>query len=214
MSRTIFPDLKLFKKTIREHFLVALREIFKIHPVYPYEENQEAETKIHIEPTYATRTYEGKNPQMLVKVGGYEFHLQDMLGNNLFSDQRNELGVVGGFTSLKNMSTAISVVVRAYAEEESSDLADELASLGVYSAKHMFAQVGIQIRRSSISETTKSGQDDHYDTVVVFEVDVPWEFSQASKKASEDGDVEYEADPIANGSYREPGVSVFNTKKF
>lgn len=208
-ERTIFPDLKLFKKTVSEHFLVALREIYKIHPAYPYTEDDSANTMIHIEPTYANITFEGLCPQLLVKVGQYEFSLQDTLGGNLYEEMRNDAGVVSGYRSLKNMSTIVTIVVKAYAEEESSNIADELAVLGTYAARHMFTQVGLNIRGSAVSETVKvDNQNDYYQTHVNFQVDVPWEFMSSNNSAITDPGLEIEI-PDTPSDYREPGVYVY-----
>lgn len=209
-DRQIFPDLRLFKKSVTERFLVSLREIYKNHPVYTYADTDSANTAIHIEPTYANLTFEGRNPQMLVKVGQYEFGLQDTLGMNLNQVITNASGVYGGFESLKNMSTMVTVVVKAYAEEESSDIADELAMLGVYAARNMFTQTGINIRGSAISETVVMDQQANlYQTIINFQVDVPWQLSTVSDAQSLDPAPTYTGpDPLA-GDYTEPGVYVF-----
>ena len=189
--------------------MIALREIFRIHPAYPYLDNA-AETKIHIEPTYANSVFEGKNPRLLVKAGQYDFALQDTLGRNMFEDVRNNLGVIAGYRSIKNMAFPITVIVRAYAEEESSDIADELALLAVYAAQHMFTQVGINVRGSSVSTTNETNaQNDLFDTMVNFIVDVPWELASFTNKGPADADAEIEFDDSDIGDYRSPGAYVF-----
>lgn len=207
-DRALFPNLKLFKKTLREHFLVAIREIYKVHPTYTFLESR-SDTQIHIEPTYADVTYTGKKPHMLVKIGTYDFALQDTLGKNMFEDVPNLLGVTGGYSSLKNMSTNIFVIVRAYAEEESSDLADELAMLGVYAAHHMFTQVGINIQGSRVGETNKTEtQGETYDTVVNFQVDVPWKLQQVNEADFSDPEVGIDLPTETADVYRSPNVYI------
>lgn len=212
-DRAIFPDLQLFKKTVVERFLVAARAVYSNHPIYRYDEFSVADTKIHIEPTYANQTFEGKSPRLLIKVGQYEFSLQDMLGGNLMADVLNSEGVIGGYSSIKNMTTMITVVVRAYAEEESSDLADELVLLGAYAAHHMFSQVGLNIRGSAVSETRETdSQNDTFDTLVNFTVDVPWELKKYSGKlpSTAEPEIEIPGEPIEG--YKAPGVYVVNGK--
>lgn len=212
-ERTIFPELKLFKREITDRFLIALREVFRRHPAYGYKDD-EFESRIHIDPTYANIQYEGKNPQLLVKVGQYQFDLNDTLNQNAYEEVLNEQGAIGGYRSLKNMGTNVTINVRSYAEEESSDLADELASLGVYSAHFMFAQVGINIRDSQVSETTETDRNnDIFETVVNFRIEVPWEYTQTNKKPADGGEIEieYPDDESING-YRRPGVYTFKGK--
>lgn len=205
--RGIFPELNLFKKSVTERLLVALRTIYSNHPTYNYDEQSASDTKIHIEPTYARQTFEGKNPRMLVKVGQYEFSLQDTLGMNLMADKENVDGVIGGYTAIKNMSVPVTIVVRAYAEEESSDLADELSALGVYAAHHMFTQVGLNIRGAAISETRETdSQNDTFDTIVNFAIDVPWEVSMVTGKPAADPGPEIIVEEDVTGEYRAPGV--------
>lgn len=211
-ERTIFPEMKLFKKEITERFLIALREVFRIHPAYGYKDD-ESKSLIHIDPTYADITYEGKNPQLLIKVGGYQFNLTDTLNQNAYEEVINSQGVIGGYRSLKNMAANVSIIVRSYAEEESSDLADELSTLGVYTAHFMFTQVGINIRGSQVSETQESdNHNDIYETVVTFQIEVPWEFTKANGKPADGADFEIIADDESINDYRRPGVNVFKGK--
>jgi hypothetical protein len=212
-NRTIFPDLQLFKKTVMERFLIAARTIYSNHPVYRYDEVSVADTKIHIEPTYANQNYEGKSPRLLVKVGQYEFSLQDTLGGNLMAEVLNVDGVIGGYSSIKNMTTMITIVVRAYAEEESSDLADELVLLGTYASHHMFSEMGLNIRGSAVSETRETdSQNDTFDTMVNFTVDVPWELKKFSGKLAVEPDPEIIIEDELIGGYRPPGIYVINGK--
>ncbi|MED4068627.1 hypothetical protein [Priestia megaterium] len=209
-ERTIFPNLKLFKKEITERFLIALREVFRQHPAYGYQDD-ESETRIHIDPTYANIFYEGKNPQMLIKVGSYQFNLNDTFNQNAYQEVENDLGVIGGFRSLKTIGTNITVMIRSFAEEESSDLADELSTLGIFSAHSMFTQVGINIRDAQVSETVEAdNNNDIYETGVSFQIETPWEFMKVNGKPADGGEIEFESDDddITN-DYRQPGVYTF-----
>ena len=208
-SRQIFPDLNLFKKEVTERFLITLMEIYRMHPVYKYNDN-ESKSRIQISPTYANITFQGKNPQLLIRVGGYQFNLNDYFNNNAMEEVKNEEGVISGFKSLKLISTVVSVHVRSYGEEESSDLADELAQLGAFSASYMFAQVGIDIRDVQISETQETdNNNDIYETILQFQVIVPWEFSRYTGKPAADPEIEFEFDDDIVNGYRSPGVYVF-----
>lgn len=213
MDRTLFPGMQLFKKTVTENFLVTLREIFKAHPAYPYLANA-ADSKIVIEPTYGTVTHEGRVPQMLVKTGPYRFSLNDTIDKNMVSEMRNELGVIGGFRSQKDMFTTVKVFVRSYIEEESSNLADEVVMLGAYAADYMFNQMGIQIQDSNVSETIeRDASKDVYETQVDFSVLVPWELTKVSKEAALDPGIDIELpDGFDPDAYRAPGSYVIQAK--
>lgn len=205
-DRLIFPNLGLFKREVTDRTLVALREIYRVHPAYPYNDDSSL-TQIHIEPTYGNLTFEGEQPQLLVKVGQYEFALQDFLGMNLAGPQPNANGVNGGFYSLKDMTTVISVTVNAYAEEESSDIADELVLLGAYAARHMFNQVGIIVQGSAVSDTQEvNASTNLYQTVVSFSVNVPWQLSMTTSKSGANPGTTINLPPINNGNYVAPGV--------
>lgn len=212
-SRTMFPDLKLFKKEMTERFLIVLREIFRDHPAYPYLDD-ESKTSIHIDPTYADIQYEGKSPQLFIKSGSYQFSLQDTLNRNMYSEIMNAQGVYSGSRHLKNMSSTVAIIVRSYGEEESSDLADEIAALGIFAAHHMFTQLGINIRSSNVSETDEMDQNnDRYQTVVNFQIDVPWEFSIGTDDGALDPefDIGWDEEGDYEG-YRSPGVYVKGKK--
>lgn len=205
-DRVIFPDMALFKREVTDRSLVALREIYRIHPAYAYNDDPSL-TQIHIEPTYGNLTFEGENPQMLVKIGQYEFALQDYLGMNLAGPQPNVNGVDGGFYSLKDMTTVISITIKAYAEEESSDIADELVMLGTYAARHMFNQVGIIVQGSAVSETQEIDTSKNiYQTIVSFSVNVPWQLSLTTSKPGAIPGQTINLPPINNGNYVPPGV--------
>ena len=211
-ERQIFPDIKLFKKEITERFLIALREIYRIHPAYQYLDD-ERDSQIHIDPTYVNINYEGRAPRLLIKVGGYQLGLNDMLFNNASGEVLNTQGVASGYRSLKRMITNVMITVRSFAEEESSDLADELASLGVVSAHHMFTQVGINIRNVDVTETQEADQNnDIYETVVNFQIEVPWEFTQSTDDLADEVDFEIIADDDIINGYRSPGVYTFHGK--
>ena len=214
-QRTIFPKVKLFKKTVTEHTLIALYEIYRIHPQFPYQDEEKL-SDISIIPSYGNIEYEGKTPQLVVKVGGYNFNLQDTLGKNMYGFQENEDGVATGYRSLKDMGTGITILVRAMAEEESSDLADELSFLATMGATHMFNQVGLNVRGSSVSETVQvDNQTDWWQTVVNLSVLVPFEFGVSSDAEPIDPTVEYEFDDEVVKGYRAPETYTFrNTNKW
>lgn len=205
-SRWLFPDMALFKREITDRILVALQTIYINHPTYTYADD-DALTKIHIDPTYGNVTYEGEEPQLLVKVGQYEFALQDYLGMNLAGPQSNINGVNGGFYALKDMSTVISVTVSAYAEEESSDIADELVMLGTYAARTVFNQLGIIIMGSAVSDTQEiDASKNIFQTVVSFSANIPWQLSMTTNKPALNPDPTINLPPVNGGDYVAPGV--------
>lgn len=214
MNRTIFPNLQLFKKEITERLLVAIREIYKHHPVYLYDEMESA-TKILIYPSYADTEYTGEMPKILVKPGGYQFGLNDTLFNNFETETKNDAGLISGYTYSKMMITSFQAIIHAYAEEESSDIADEFVQLAVFACRTMFDQVGIKIEEAQVSETDLVDKDaGKYQTVVSIAIDYPW-----GGKITTNGDPvddiytdPPDIDDSISDAYRAPGVEVFRRK--
>ena len=208
-NRTIFGDMPLFKKEVTERFIIALQGIYAIHPAYPYKDN-ESQTKLLIGPTYANFQETSRAPQFTVRTGGYEFSLRDTLAKNMNQTIQNELGVNAGFESVKQMFFPVTVFVKSFLEEQTSDLADELASLAVYSAHHMFSQVGLNILEARVAETEETNRDkDEFQASCQFNVEVMWKFNRTDKGPANDGEVDLDFDDEIVGSYRSPGAYVF-----
>lgn len=173
-NRVIFPNVTLIKKTITERLLMALHEIYKNHPTYTYSDD-ELQSNILIYPAYAALDAPGKKPRMIVKTGGYAFALTDTLFHNMEADAKNDQGSVAGFSYKKMMSSSAIIEVEGYAEEESSDLADELAMLSTFACRGMFGQVGIAIRGAEVSNTElKDANQNIYLTRLSVGIDFAW----------------------------------------
>lgn len=207
-NRLIFPNLGLIKREAVDRFLVATQEIYKKHPVYTYHDEQEA-TKIFIYPTYGNIEQSGKEPKLLVKAGGYNYSLMDSLYRNMSNEYINASGLVAGYEHFKVIPMPINVTVQAYAEEESSDIADELAALIGFAVKGMYAQVGMAVRGVTVSETNKvNPNEDLYQTTISVAFDMPWETRFETLEPPIDGiGVEIE-DPLSFTTYRQPGANV------
>lgn len=214
MSRTIFPNLQLFKKEVTERLLIAIREIYKNHPTYLYNDD-EALTQILIYPSYADVERPGNMPKILVRPGGYEFGMNDTLFGTFESEARNADGALAGFTYSKMVATSFQAVIYAYAEEESSDIADEFALLVVFACRTMFDQVGIKVENTQVSETSVVDPDKgKYQTIVAVAIDFPWSGSIITGDPPLD-DIQFDPPDLsaeAVDGYRAPGIEVFREK--
>lgn len=212
INRQIFPDITLFKRLLTDQILVILQEIYRIHPAYPYKDD-ESKSKIQILPTYANPEYEKKVPTLLVKVGSYDLGFEDTIGKNYMSEVTDASGVVIGRKQFKEISTAVTITVKARAEEESSDLADELVALSLLTGQHMFTQAKIFVRRASVSETVETENvQDEYTTIINMMVDVPMEFFITNSKPEPTPDVEVDLPYLNLEEYLPPSVIVHKKK--
>lgn len=211
-ERLLFPGLKLFKKEVTERFLVVTREIYKNHPTYTYSDNEE-ESNIFIFPSYANTESDGKQPRIISRAGSYNYGLMDTMNNNMSKEVVRE-GSIVGYEHSQIITIPITFLIHAYAEEESSDIADEFAGLVVYACRKMYSQAGLVIRGMQISETDVFKQDqDLYQTTATVSIDVPWNASTVDK-GPPIGEVEFETEaPLHFNTYRSPGVTVFTEKK-
>lgn len=213
-SRAIFPALKLFKKEVVERFLIATREIYKRHPSYTYND-EDGETGIIIIPAYGDVIFSGKEPRIVVKAGAYNMHLMDTFYNNMSREYIHPKGHVAGYEHDQIININLTVLVQAYAEEESSDVADELANLIIFACKSMYRQVGLVVKGAQVSETDQASQEQElFQTAVSLSLDVPWMFRLENLDDPIDEAI---IDPSIDKNkeeYRAPGVSVeqVNTK--
>lgn len=212
-NRVIFPQLKLFKKEITERFLVATREIYKQHPVYLYDED-ESKSGILIYPSYGDVKRPGVQPKLVVKAGSYQYSLMDTFSNNMTMEAKNSAGVIAGYTKSQIIPIQLAVIAQAYAEEESSDIADELAQLVVDACRRMYSQVGIVIRGVNVSETDLVNKEEStYQTVVSISMDIPWSSTAVSNEPPIDSvDPEIDDDFPRFETYRSPGVDIHKGK--
>ena len=213
-DRQIFKNLNLFKKTVVERFLITTREIYKHHPTYVYHDDDE-ETGILIYPSYADPKVDGNQPRLIVKAGSYNYHLMDTMFNNM-SKEVVVRGAVAGYEHSQIITIPLTVLIHAYAEEESSDLADEFASLVVYACRKMYSSMGLVIRGIQISETDIfNSQQKVYQTTASISLDVPWSTSDVdtSKPIGSIDITPEEEEPLLFDTYRSPGVSVFQEKR-
>lgn len=213
-SRKIFEGLGLFKKEVVERFLVVTREIYKHHPAYIFDED-ESKTEILIYPSYADTDRDGKQPRLIVKAGSYNYHLMDTIYNNMSKEVKRN-GSVAGYEHSQILNIPLTVLIHSYAEEESSDLADELASLVVYACRKMYSAKGLVVRGMQVSETDLFNNDQKiYQTTASISFDVPWTTSTVDLSAPIQG-IELSPvieEPLIFPTYRSPGVAVIKEKQ-
>lgn len=215
MSRTLFPNTKLIKRDVTERFLLAFREIFTHHETYTYADDDYT-TGILIYPSYADLDTPDKKPKLILKAGGYNFNLADTLMSNLADEVTNEDGVVIGTTHKKVVNMNFSIIVQAYAEEESSDLADEVALMLHFSTPEVFAGYGITVLNSQIGETDLMKREDSiYQTVLFASITFPWLGikTKTTLDTVDDAYPEIELpEGITSSLNRIPGIEVYKRK--
>jgi hypothetical protein len=210
-DRVIFPSVRLIKKSLTERFLIALREIYKQHPVYAYDDDENI-AGMYIYPSYADVDQIGKKPKMLVKMSGYTFSLTDTLYHNMSGEALNSANVISGFQYKKMMSSVASVVIEANAEEESSDIADELTMLVTFVCRGMFGQVSLAITGAQVSTTELvDPAQSLYQTVVNVTFDFPWLGSTTDDLAPVDTTA-VDFDLPSGLGVRTPGIEVYRKK--
>lgn len=212
-SRLLFPNLALVKKEITERFLLVTQAIYRQHPIYRFDDD-EAESKILIYPSYANPNYDGKMVRIVTKVGSYTFGLNDTLNNNM-SEEILENGISTGTRSRQILQVSMTLLVQAYTEEESSDVADELAMFLLYACRKQYSSYGLVPRNVQVSETDiVNGDQTIYQTAVSSSFDVPWTLSNQTKAGViEDTNIKVEPEKIkASEPYKEPGVDVTVTR--
>lgn len=223
MKRYFFDDYKPFKKVVEEQFLLAIMEVYKYHPVYKYDDD-ERKTNMVITPSYGNTTVDGKYPKMTTKVGSYNKELQDTLSNNFMDVVRNANGGVIGSKRFKIITVPLTVMIHAYTEEESSEIADELSDTVLFFAQGVFSRYGLLTKGAHISETDiYQGESGIYQTVVSFTFDVPWSYTRINEnmvdgiivggtmvspceERGDDNTLGIEIDP---NMYRSPGLTIF-----
>lgn len=152
-KRLLFPQTTLIKKWASEQFAVATRTMYADHPVYTFNEEQE-DTKIIIMPTFGDSSHSGKRPKILSQTGPYNYSFQDSLGRNLAETIKDpQTGDKIGTRFVKTIRMSMMVLVQAYMEEESSDLADELAALIALQGEHLYASHGLIMQDVTVGET-------------------------------------------------------------
>lgn len=151
-ERLLFHNMLLLKRWAAEQFTLATQIMYRDHPAYPYRD-EEDETEVIILPTFSDTDFPGKKPKILSQGGGYDLSFQDTLGSNFAHEVTDGQGQVIGVKRVKQVRMSMMVLVQAYAEEESSDLADELALLVGSVGRHVYAQKGLAIYSLSVSET-------------------------------------------------------------
>lgn len=205
-ERLLFPNMVLVKRWVAEQFSLATRIIYSDHPVYTYHDVDE-KTEVVIMPTFADTNVPGKKPKILAQGGGYDLTLQDTLGQNYAQEIVDETtGRTIGRKSVKQIRMNMMVLVQAYAEEESSDLADELAVLLGSIATHVYGDHGLAIYSVSVSETNVlNPEEKSFQTVVSLGLDVILEINQTY--AGEENDLEIGFDVISRKTSA-PGVRV------
>lgn len=218
-SRFMFPGAKQFRKVVGENFLIATRNIYKEHPYYKYEDDEQY-TQIYIDLSYANKRYDGIKPSFIVKVGAYNKDLSDTLASNM-SEEIVKDGRVVGYKRRKIIRLPITVIVHSYSEEECSDLSDELSDLCLVFRKHEYSKRGVVPMGAHVSETDIFDDSQGiYQTTISFTMDVPWVYQE--ENTMQVGDFEFGFD-IGTGNdlcddgnsiydeigYSQPGVEVY-----
>lgn len=165
--RLLFANTTLVKRYVAEQFIQGTQLIYRDHPVYAFDDNDEA-TSILIAPTYADTNQSGKKPKFLVQGGSYQFSLTDTLAKNLMEEIYDQMtGQYLGKRYIKNVNMELMILVQAYVEEECSDLADELAMLCAAQAAHVYDENNVSIIKIGVSETNVLDQEQQsFQTVV------------------------------------------------
>lgn len=211
-SRVMFEQMKFFKKELTERFLLVTQAVYRSHPEYTYRDEEE-DSEILIYPSYADTDSDGKQPRMVVKVGSYDMSLMDTFNNNMSKEVFRD-GKLSGYKHQQIVPAQLTVLVQAYAEEESSDLADELSGLILFAAKGAYAKQGFVTRRVQVSETDLADRSQKlYQTAVSISFDVPWTWVFESKEPGHDGiEIDIIDDPLIVDGYRSPGVYTVQMK--
>lgn len=195
--------------------MVTTRELYQYHPVYTYRDKEE-DSGILIYPSYADTERDGEQPRFIVKAGSYNYSLMDTFYNNMSKEVFKE-GIVVGHEHSQIIPMTLTILVHAYAEEESSDLADELAGLIVFACRKQYSGNGLVTRGVQVSETDIFNNDQKiYQTAISVSVDVSWTTSASKVDMIDDiiTDIEIETeDPLYFDTYRPPGVYVSKDKK-
>lgn len=213
-ERFLFPDLKFIKKEVNERFLSLLYSIYADHPTYSYI-TEEKDSGLLIYPSYADPGYDGKYPRFISKTGSYAYGLMDTFNNNMANEVIRD-GVVSGAEYKQFINTSVTILIQANAEEESSDLADELVNIVVFAMRSRFRNQGLIVRGSSVSETDLLNKEqDVFQTNVVFSFDVPWSTFEVDLNdpiTITDPELEKD-DPLIFETYRSPGAYVVQQKE-
>ena len=212
----MYPRASRFRKEVGERFIIALRKVYERHPFYNYHNDPE-EGNMMIELSYSNSHYDGKYPRFTIKVGSYNKDLTDMLASNM-SEPVYENGILVGYKRRKIIRVPITVIVHANAEEECSDLSDELSDIVLVFDKHNFSSKGIVPVGVHVSETDLfDNEQEVYQNTVTFTVDVPWVYSETSNHKLDGFDVEGSSfdwcSQLVNTAtpleYRQPGIDVW-----
>lgn len=153
-QRLLFPKTRLFKSDMTRNFTAATQYIYSHHPVYTFNPDDE-QTSIMIHPAFADVKTPGGMAKIMFRAGGYDGSLNDYIGDNLIGHETDDAtGRVVGEASSKMINSVMTVLVQAYSELESQDIADELAQLIVYGLKSVYAKFHIHINGVQIGETS------------------------------------------------------------
>lgn len=217
INRFTFPQAKQFRKIVGESFLLVLREIYKGHPFYTYDDDDK-KSKVAIDISYANARMDGKLPRFVIKVGSYNKDLTDYIGGN-FSKEIYEDGILVGHEKKKEVRVPITVIVHTSSEEESSDLSDEMSDLFLVFGRGMFTKVGIVPVGVHVSETDVfDDQQGIYQTTIAFTADVPWVYQERYDNLVDDFNIggwmghdpcDTLDDLYDELGYRAPGVEVY-----
>lgn len=159
-QRLLFPHTVLIKRWATEQFLLATQQMYADHPVYTFQKEQ-TESKIIIMPTYGDSSDSGKRPKILSQTGGYGYSFKDTLDRNFAEDiyDPNTNETIGR-RYVKTVRMTMMILVQAYTEQESSDMADELAALIALQGTHVYADHGLIVEDVVVGETNVLSEKD------------------------------------------------------
>lgn len=207
-SRLLFPNTRLFKTDMTRNFTAATQYIYSHHPVYTFNPQDEL-TKIMIHPAFADVDTPGQMAKIMFRAGGYDGSLNDYIGDNLIGHETDDQGRVVGEASSKMVNSTMTILVQAYSEMESQDIADELAQLIVYGLKSVYAKHHIHINGIQVGETSPlKEQDPSFQTMITVAYSAYLVMARRYDTIQV-GDIEIDPDYDKNAGVRFPGVFTF-----
>lgn len=207
-NRLLFPNMRLFKSEMTRSFTFVTQSIFKNHPAYRFDED-DSKTQIMIHPTFSDVSNPGKMAKIMFRAGGYDASLNDYWDENFARIELDEKGNEIGKQSSKMITSTMTVLVQAYNEMESQDLADELLQLIIFGAKGFYAQHHVHIIGGQVGETSPlKDQEGSFQTMISISYKA---YLILTKRYAtiETGDIEIDPEYDKHAGDRFPGVFVF-----
>lgn len=207
-NRLLFPNMRLFKNDMATAFTLATQLVYGHHPTYTFNPD-DGLTKIMIHPAFADVSNPGKMAKIMFRPGGYDASLNDFTGDNFIGTEVDDDGLAIGDRNSKMIQTTMTVLVQAYSELESQDLADEFAQVVVYAAKEAFANHHVHIVGAQVGETAPlKDQEGSFQTMITVQYKAYLVMSRRYATIKT-GDIEIDPDYDKEAGVRFPGVFAF-----